>query len=118
MTAIVKIFYIFLLASNITGLNCWRKISRKVIYTQQIVTLSNKIIRTLPLLSVSEEDNNNIISENAGFNNVDIEGYVNSDLTAIDSDKQIRVLLYISFALLPCLLLLPFFMSRDFIPPQ
>ena len=30
--------------------------------------------------------------------------------------KQLRVLLYIFFALLPCLLLVPFMMQRDFLP--
>jgi hypothetical protein len=47
----------------------------------------------------------------------DIEGYMNPDMTQLDMSKQSRVLLYIAFALLPCLFLVPFFMSRDFVPP-
>lgn len=46
-----------------------------------------------------------------------IQGYVSSDIRNMGSGKQVRVLLYISLALLPCLLLIPFFMNRDFLPP-
>lgn len=47
-----------------------------------------------------------------------IEGYVSSDIASIGSGKKIRVLLYIALALLPCLLLVPFFLNRDFVPPS
>lgn len=46
-----------------------------------------------------------------------IQGYLSSDISKMESGKQVRVLLYISLALLPCLLLIPFFMNRDFVPP-
>lgn len=46
------------------------------------------------------------------------EGYLSSDISSLSDGKQTRVVLYIALALLPCLLLLPFFMSRDFIPPN
>ena len=45
------------------------------------------------------------------------EGYMSSDLTSMEDGKQFRVLAYILIALLPCLLLVPFFLSRDFVPP-
>lgn len=45
------------------------------------------------------------------------EGYLSSDINKIGDNKQLRVLLYISFALLPCLLLVPFFLNREFVPP-
>ena len=46
-----------------------------------------------------------------------IQGYLSSDLNSLGDNKQWRVLLYIVLALLPCLFLIPFFMSRDFVPP-
>jgi hypothetical protein len=63
--------------------------------------------------SDSDNSNTSLINEN------DIKGYMSNDLaTALSSHgKQTRVLLYIVLALLPCLFLVPFFMSRDFIPP-
>lgn len=51
--------------------------------------------------------------------NTVIEGYLNMDMNQMSSEKdgkQTRVFLYITFALLPCLLLVPFMMQRDFLP--
>lgn len=45
-----------------------------------------------------------------------IEGYLNTDLAAMDDSKLSRVFAYILIALLPCLLLVPFYMSRSFVP--
>ena len=45
-----------------------------------------------------------------------IEGFLNNDLLSMESGKQVRVTLYILFAILPCLLLIPFMMDRSFIP--
>lgn len=45
------------------------------------------------------------------------EGYLSADFNAVGDGKQIRVLVYIALALLPCLALIPFFLSRDFVPP-
>ena len=45
------------------------------------------------------------------------EGYMSSDLSSMEDGKQARVLAYILIALLPCLSLVPFFLSRDFVPP-
>ena len=44
------------------------------------------------------------------------EGYIGTDLNSLGDGKQTRVLVYIILALLPCLLLVPFFLSRDFVP--
>lgn len=44
------------------------------------------------------------------------EGYISSDLSSINQGKQVRVLIYIALAILPCLFLIPFFLNRDFIP--
>lgn len=63
-------------------------------------------------IKMSENENNNIITETTN-----IEGYLNSDLNKIDDSKQTRVFLYIILALAPCLLLVPFLMTRDFVPP-
>jgi hypothetical protein len=46
------------------------------------------------------------------------QGYLNPDMSKLGDAKQSRVLLYIGLALVPCLLLVPFFLSRDFVPPQ
>jgi len=45
------------------------------------------------------------------------EGYLNTDFKKVGQEKQSRVLAYIVLALVPCLFLVPFFMSRDFVPP-
>lgn len=47
-----------------------------------------------------------------------IEGYLNPDLNKMDEGKVSRVAAYILIALLPCLLLVPFYMSRSFQPPD
>ena len=47
-----------------------------------------------------------------------IEGYLNPDLSKMDEGKVSRVAAYILIALLPCLLLVPFYMSRSFQPPD
>jgi hypothetical protein len=46
------------------------------------------------------------------------EGYLNTDFSKVGGEKQSRVLAYIALAIAPCLLLVPFFMSRDFVPPS
>lgn len=68
---------------------------------------------------MNEIDENNINSKMILESNSDIapEGYFNSDFNSLTEGKQTRVLLYIVVALLPCLFLVPFFMSRDFVPP-
>eukprot|EP01041_Mallomonas_annulata_P007383 gene7383-15074_t len=45
------------------------------------------------------------------------EGYLSTDLGSIGDGKQLRVLTYIALSLIPCLFLIPFFLSRDFVPP-
>jgi len=45
------------------------------------------------------------------------QGYLSSDLKSMGEGKQSRVLAYIALALVPCLFLVPFFLSRDFQPP-
>jgi hypothetical protein len=46
-----------------------------------------------------------------------VEGYLSSDFASIGDGKQLRVGLYIALALVPVLFLVPFFLSRDFVPP-
>ncbi len=53
-------------------------------------------------------------SESSSFSSV--QGYLEPDMNKLSDDKQSRVLAYIALALAPCLLLIPFFMSRDFVP--
>lgn len=45
------------------------------------------------------------------------QGYLSSDMNKMEDGKQNRVLAYIGLALIPCLFLVPFFLSRDFVPP-
>lgn len=45
------------------------------------------------------------------------QGYLSSDMRSLGEGKQSRVLAYIALALVPCLFLVPFFLSRDFSPP-
>lgn len=46
------------------------------------------------------------------------QGYLSPDFNSVGDGKQIRVLVYIVLALLPCIFLVPFFLSRDFVPPM
>jgi hypothetical protein len=65
-------------------------------------------------------------NEENGYDNMDkmkvadpqqpIQGYFNTDLNTMDDTKMSRVVAYIFIALLPCLLLVPFYMSRNFTP--
>ena len=45
-----------------------------------------------------------------------VQGYLNPDLTKMDESKMSRVVVYILVALLPTLLLIPFYLSRNFVP--
>lgn len=45
------------------------------------------------------------------------EGFLSSDFRSVGDGKKVRVLLYIALSLIPCLFLVPFFLSRDFVPP-
>lgn len=46
------------------------------------------------------------------------QGYLSSDMSKMEDGKQNRVFAYIGLALIPCLFLVPFFLSRDFVPPK
>lgn len=92
--------------------------------TKKLVTVSRRIENShnhsflLKKLCMSLEDNSGTDSKDSAVINEDKpEGYLNSDFSAIGDGKQFRVLLYIGLALIPCLLLVPFFLSRDFVPP-
>ena len=65
----------------------------------------------------SEEDLNGNSFISSTSNNISPEGFLPTDFSSLGDAKQSRVLLYIALALLPCLALIPFFMSRDFVPP-
>ena len=58
-----------------------------------------------------------LINENENNKSGETQGYLNTDIKKMGSEKKSRVLAYILLALLPCLFLVPFFMSRDFVPP-
>ena len=45
------------------------------------------------------------------------DGYLNADIKKMAEGQKSRVMAYIGLALLPCLFLVPFFLSRDFSPP-
>ena len=67
--------------------------------------------------SNSSDDLNASSVSSTTNNNLSPDGYLPSDFSSLGDAKQTRVLLYIGLALLPCLALIPFFMSRDFVPP-
>jgi hypothetical protein len=46
----------------------------------------------------------------------EIKGYLKTDFNEVNDGKQLRVYLYMALALVPCLILIPFFMERDFSP--
>lgn len=79
---------------------------------------SMKLMRPFQL-RLSQENSANDPVAPAIDENAEIEGYINMDMKQLGKEKdskQTRVFLYILFALLPCLLLVPFMMSRDFVP--
>ena len=91
--------------------------------SQRFFVSSQTLQSSLKLLSSSNENQES--KEEETFYSVTSprsakkpEGYLNPDITSISDGKQIRVILYIVLALLPCLLLVPFFFARDFVPPS
>lgn len=65
-------------------------------------------------------DANSAIGINEKTMNTDLinaEGYLPTDFNSVSDGKKTRVLLYIALALIPCLALVPFFLSREFVPP-
>jgi len=64
--------------------------------------------------SSSSNNNNKFVTSQEGQAP---QGYLNTDLNKMEDGKQARVLAYIGLALVPCLFLVPFFLSRDFVPP-
>jgi len=78
-------------------------------------------IQSMKLFSKSDFNSDTDFNEDTKITTSEgesMQGYVSSDIRNMGSGKQTRVLLYISLALLPCLLLIPFFMNRDFLPPM
>lgn len=84
-----------------------------------------RLFRTLPLfVSDNMRDDSSRSQRTRDSNDYDSpesegtpEGYLNADISKIGDGKQLRVLIYIGFALVPVLFLVPFFLSRDFVPP-
>ena len=81
------------------------------------IKINNNMKKKIKISSNDDNNNSNNDNNNSINDNGKIEGYLGSDLSKLDNDKQSRVLLYIGIALLPCLFLIPFVMSRDFVPP-
>ena len=76
-----------------------------------------KIFFKMNMKSLPDKDTDEVNKEiYLEENNQRIEGYINMDLNKNDDGKQSRVFIYIVFAILPCLLLVPFMMSRNFVP--
>ena len=72
--------------------------------------------KSTKLYQVNEERTEDLVS-NSPEQNEQLKGYISSDLGNLDDSKQLRVFAYIALALIPCLFLIPFFLSRDFVPP-
>jgi hypothetical protein len=81
------------------------------------IKINNNMKKKIKISNNDDNNNSNNDNNNSINGNGKIEGYLGSDLSKLDNDKQSRVLLYIGIALLPCLFLIPFVMSRDFVPP-
>lgn len=64
------------------------------------------------------DENKNLLNDAIFRSSDNIDGYLQTDIKKIGDGKQLRVLVYVSLALIPCLFLIPFFMSRDFVPPS
>lgn len=123
----IWVLVLFLLVICMGLSNSFRLQSSGKVWSYRAV---NKSMR-LPSINLllSEKDTNNInesnSSEELNANGITSstnsspspEGYLPSDFNSLGDAKQTRVLLYIGLALLPCLALIPFFMSRDFVPP-
>jgi hypothetical protein len=78
--------------------------------------------RSTAALKASNEERDDLMKE-AKFQTFDMEskrvpdGYLNQDIKNMAGEQKSRVFAYIGLALLPCLFLVPFFLSRDFTPP-
>ena len=78
---------------------------------------------TAALKASNEEERDTDLMKEAKFQTFDMEskrvpdGYLNQDIKNMAGEQKSRVLAYIGLALLPCLFLVPFLLSRDFTPP-
>ena len=106
----MQLFILFLLISSSLSFKYLPSTKLSKFYSKSL-TNYNKILS----LKDDQNSNNQISDETYGYDQK-IEGYINMDLSKDDDGKQSRVVLYIIFAILPCLLLVPFMMSRDFVP--
>ena len=84
---------------------------------KSLISHSSITGKSLRVYLHNDEDNLNNAEETYTTKNISPDGYLNTDFNSIADGKKTRVLVYIVLALLPCLLLVPFFLSRDFIPP-
>lgn len=93
--------------------------------TKISTSAQNAFLKINSGMSMIAPENENFSTDNSDFkvapssNSIDSrpEGYLPSDFSSIGDGKQTRVLLYIALALVPCIALIPFFLSRDFVPP-
>jgi hypothetical protein len=101
-------------------------ISCSLSYIKPIIV--SKCLRKISFISLSDdfnviEKNNDGVTllsdgtELSDYTSMSTEGYVNSDISTLNDGKKLRVFFYIFLALIPCLVLVPFFMSREFVPP-
>lgn len=83
---------------------------------------SLKRSKILSKASNGDDDYDDLMNESK-FQTFDMEsktqpdGYLNQDIKSMAGEQKSRVLAYIGLALVPCLFLVPFFLSRDFTPP-
>lgn len=85
------------------------KIPKQFHFTQEIQMVANRNI-------IEGGDTSHVETVAESFVG-EPEGYLSSDLNSLGDTKKSRVIFYIALALAPCLFLVPFFLSRDFVPP-
>jgi hypothetical protein len=93
------------------SLNSGKKINVKSAEIMSVLKAPHS--RSMELFILPDTEGETLIAKP----NAKPEGYMSSDLSSNEDGKQGRVLSYILFALVPVLVLVPFFLSRGFDPP-
>ena len=113
MTRSLHLYYFILTLAVVHGFIKSLSVKRTFHCVPQRFKIGSNSLSRSVTMNMVDNSNDDDINRTA---DASVEGYLSSDINSLKDGKQLRVFLYIFFALVPCLLLIPFIMSRDFTP--
>lgn len=99
----------------------WQKSGRNLMkHHKSNLSIYTEFSNAVRVTTHKSTTRNRLFDKKDSEENSDIapEGFLSSDFRTVGDGKQIRVIAYIVLSLIPCLFLVPFFLSRDFVPPS